>query len=272
MAKDPKERYGSGIKLVVDLQPYVDATLERPAPTFHGEPSSQPKMASAGIGRATTYPWAWAQPIRVKQEDALVRALDLSSWIVHQMAPLVPKAGLDVVVEGSLGPLISRGGAGGLRFVHLSVSPDPRQSTFPLMEAFPLFLEAALRELVGIGRLRGRLVERAGGELALLAGEEPSLVSPSGSILELEPLPSGTGFRLPEQVGRYLVGGADPQRPLAIAVLDHPGRPARPLTADDALRSFPESEREVPAGLLLLAVLLGLLIVEWLSYHLLLTD
>ena len=56
MAKDPKERYGSGIKLVVDLQPYVDATLERSASTFHGEPSSQPKMASAGIGRPTTYP------------------------------------------------------------------------------------------------------------------------------------------------------------------------------------------------------------------------
>ena len=56
MARDPKERYGSGIDLVADLQSYFDATLERPAPTFHGEASSQPKMASAGIGRATTYP------------------------------------------------------------------------------------------------------------------------------------------------------------------------------------------------------------------------
>ncbi len=56
MAKDPKERYGSGIGLVVELQCYFDATLERPAPTFHGEASSQSKMASTGIGRATTYP------------------------------------------------------------------------------------------------------------------------------------------------------------------------------------------------------------------------
>ena len=56
MAKVPKERYGSGIGPVADLQSYFDATLERPASTFHGEASSQPEMASAGIGRATTYP------------------------------------------------------------------------------------------------------------------------------------------------------------------------------------------------------------------------
>jgi hypothetical protein len=56
MVKDPKERYGSGIDLIADLQSYFDATLERPASTFHGEASSQPEMASTGIGRATTYP------------------------------------------------------------------------------------------------------------------------------------------------------------------------------------------------------------------------
>jgi hypothetical protein len=213
-----------------------------------------------------------AQPVRVEKEDALVRALDLAPWVVHDMGPLRAESGLRVVVQGSLGPLISRGEVGGARFIHLSVPPDPRRSTLPLMEAFPLFLEAALDELAGGRKLRARLVERAGGVLSLLPGEQPVLLDPTGSELALDPLPDGTGFRLPERIGRYRVAGVEPRRPLAVAVLDHPGRPGPPLVAADPLVPFPDVERRHPVGNELLLVLGGLLLLEWVLYHRLITD
>jgi len=213
-----------------------------------------------------------AQPLSVRKEDPLVGALDLAEWAVHEMPRTRADPGVDVVVEGSLGPLISRGEKEGVRFIHLAVPPDPRASSFPLMTAFPLFLEAALKELSGRRRTAARLVLRSGGVLHLLPGEDPHLLVPGGGRLPLLPRASGSGHLLPERVGRFLIAGREPPRRIALALLDHPGLPAPALAAEDPVPDLPTREEHTSLAPSLLLVLFGLLLLEWFLYQRLVTD
>lgn len=205
-----------------------------------------------------------SEPINTRREDPLVRALDLSRWQITKVARTRARDGLEVVVDGSTGPLVSRGTTDDVRFVDIAVRPEPADSTLPLLAAFPLMLEAALVELVALEREAGPPVLAAGGTLALLPGEEPILFTASGAALpRLASLPDGTGFRLPERPGRYWLGDTDDARRIAVALLDHPGRPAAPLTVQRSLPPFPERSVRVSLRWALLWVLAGALALEW---------
>lgn len=214
-----------------------------------------------------------SEPVKTRREDPLVRALDLARWHITKVARTRARDGLDVVVEGSTGPLVSRGSTDDVRFIDIAVRPDPAVSTLPLLAAFPLMLEAALIELVALERKGGPPVLRAGGVLALLPGEEPVLFTPSGSALpRLELLPDATGYRLPERPGRYWIGDTEDARRIAVATLDHPGRPSAPLTVERSLPPFPERTSKSSLRWVLLWVLAGALAVEWWLWHLRVTD
>lgn len=213
-----------------------------------------------------------AEPVDIRQEDPLVRALDLSSWRVERVVATKARPDLDVIVRGSRGPLVSRGARPGIKLVDVAVPPDLRASTLPKLNAFPLLLEAALVELVGLTDVIRTPVFRTSGRIDLGPSEEPFLISESGSRLALGELADGTGFRLPPRPGRYRVGEGAEARRISTAILDHPGRPGAPLEGNATLAPFPEVPyRESLEGLVLL-VLGGLLLLEWVSYAFLVTD
>lgn len=213
-----------------------------------------------------------AQALDVRREDPLVRALRLADWGIVEMPRYRALPGLQVIVEGSLGPLVSRGRAEGTQFVHVAVTPDARVSNLPLMAAFPLMMDAALAELGGRDAMQPAPVQRAGGTLVLLPGERPLLTSREGTQLRLPPLPGGAGYRLPERTGLFELAGDHGGRPLALALLDHPGLPRAPLERESPPAPFPpvEEARSLRVELLLAAG--GLLLLEWLLHRLALTD
>jgi hypothetical protein len=181
---------------------------------------------------------------------------------------------LEVIVEGSRGPLLARGEVADppIRFVYLAVEPSPQASSLPLLPAFPLILEAALLDLAGDGGMARDPVLQAGGEIELDPGAVPILVSRSGESVVLDPLADGRGYRLPERPGRYLVGGGEEPGRLSLAWLDHPGLPGPPLVEDVAAPPFSPERTTSSLRPLLLAVLLGLLLCEWMLYQLQVSD
>ncbi|MEE2711549.1 MAG: BatA domain-containing protein [Planctomycetota bacterium] len=214
-----------------------------------------------------------SEPVKTRREDPLVRALDLSRWEIEKVARTRARAGLEVVVDGSTGPLISRGSTDEVKFVDIAVRPDPASSTLPLLAAFPLMLEAALVELVAREREAGPPVLAAGGTLALLPGEEPVLYTPGGAALPpLAELPDATGYRLPERPGRYWLGDSDDARRIAVALLDHPGRPMEPPAGAQSLPGFPERTVRASLRWALLWVLAAALGLEWWLWQLRGTD
>ncbi|MAG55581.1 MAG: hypothetical protein CMJ83_04745 [Planctomycetes bacterium] len=214
-----------------------------------------------------------AEAVRVRAEDPLVRALDLARWQITKVATTRGREGLDVVVEGSTGPLISRARTPTHRIVDVAVRPDTKVSTLPLMAAFPLLLEAALIELAGVREGAGPPVYPAGGTLVLEPGESPRLETLDGRPLrDLRPLPDGTGWRIDMRPGRYRVGADADARAIAVAWLDHPGRPGRPLQQSGELTAFDEILERTSLRWFLLCVLLGALGLEWWLWNFRFTD
>ncbi len=211
-----------------------------------------------------------AEALKTRREDPLVRALDLSEWKIHRMLPLEARAGLDVVVDGSAGPLVARGVSGEARFVMVGVEPDPVASTLPLLPAWPLLVDAALTELGGVRDEARPVVLGIETAFRILPGESATLESERGEQVELVPLPDGTGHRLPSRPGRYRVvpGGAGPEsaRTIALAVLDHPGRPGAAMSTSDPLPRFPTRNERRSLRVPLLFALLSLLAAEFLLY------
>lgn len=214
-----------------------------------------------------------AEPVETRAEDPLVRALDLSRWRVHEVVATKAGDGLDVIVRGTRGPLVSRGETSSVRFIDVAVRPDPRTSTLPLLAAFPLMLEAAVIELVGRDVRGGVPVLGAGRVLTATSGEDGRLFTESGAALpRLARSLDGTGFVLPERPGRYLVGTGDDARTVAVGLLDHPGRPTAPAPPSAALPPFPDTTVRVSFRSVLLWALAGLLALEWWLWHLRATD
>ena len=241
-----------------------------------GELPARPALLLGWLGsglpiRQTEGPPGPAEPVRIARDDPLVRGLDLSDWRITRMVPLSASEGAEVVVEGSLGPLISRGRQRGTPFVAVAVPPDPALSTLPLLAAFPLLLEAALRELAGPADPEGPPVLQAGARFELLPAEESVLLSAEGGSLPVEPLPDGTGFQAPERPGRY-VTVAPESRELAVALLSHPGLPGPAFEAGGELPAFPASQEREPLDWLLAFALLVLIGLEWWLWQLALVD
>jgi len=215
-----------------------------------------------------------SEPVEVHQEDPLVRALDLARWKITAVAKTRARSGLEVIVGGSTGPLVSRARTQSHQIVDIAVRPDPTVSTLPLMATFPLLLEAALIELSGHQEAGAPPVLPAGGVLQLARNEEPVLrVRGGGGLPRLRQLPDGTGFRLPERPGHYEVGSGQGSRTIAVGLLEHPGRPGAPLEGSaPQLPPFPESHERVSWRWLLLFVLGGALLLEWSLWHLRITE
>ncbi len=214
-----------------------------------------------------------SEPLEIRREDPLVRALDLSRWRIERVAATRALAGLDVVVKGSTGPLVSRGRTQDIVFVDIAVSPDPEVSTLPLLAAFPLVLEAAVVELAALDARGGPPVYEAGQGFTLNPGEEPVLTTPEGASLPpLRPLPDGTGYQLPDRPGRYDVGLSDDPRRIAVALLGYPGVPGRPLSQGASLPGFPEERSRRSLRWWLLWVLFVAVGLEWWLWNLRVTD
>jgi hypothetical protein len=155
--------------------------------------------------------------------------------------------------------------------VAVAVPPDPGVSTLPLLAAFPLLLEAALRELAGPADPEGPPVLQAGARFELLPLEESVLLTAGGAALPVDALADGTGFRAPERPGRYRSVGPEP-RDLAVALLSHPGLPGPGLETGAELPAFPVSKEAEPLAWLLALALLVLLGLEWVLWQLALAD
>jgi hypothetical protein len=191
--------------------------------------------------------------------DALVRGLDLQGWRVEEGLAIEARPGAEVVVPGSRGPLLARVRGRERSAVVLAVRPDLRASTLPLLAAFPLFLEAALDELGGAAGRR-RVVHRAGGVLEDVAA--PHFVDAQGRVLAALPDPLGGGVLLPEEPGRYRIQDDGDPKEVAVAWLDHPGRPGPALSPRDP--PPPPARVEVaPLDRELLLLLAGLLLLGW---------
>ena len=214
-----------------------------------------------------------SEPVFVKKDDPLVRALDLSRWEIKDVAATRAKDGLEVIVRGSSGPLVSRARLPGMALIDVAVAAESRSSTWPLMAAFPLLLDAALLELSGNDGAHLRIVFAAGGECVLETGTPPVFVPEDGSAaVETGPLSDGTGYRVPDRPGRYRIGSGDGARAISVALLDHPGRPGAAAGGDPALTPFPERHRDRSLRYVLLVVLGVTLLLEWWLYQLALTD
>jgi hypothetical protein len=209
-----------------------------------------------------------AEPVRIRKADPLVRGLDLDAWRIQAVSPTRSTAALDVIVEGSTGPLLSRAVTDRYRLIHLAVRPDTAASALPRLSAFPLLLEAALVELAGPTGDVAPPALPAGGTLDLLTGEEPLLMTPQGATLPpLREEPDGGGYVLPERPGRYRVGSRDEARTIGIGLLDHPGRPGSNAAPPGALAAFPSVSRTRSWRASLIWVLLVVLGLEWLLYQ-----
>jgi hypothetical protein len=218
-------------------------------------PRGLPLKSGAGSGEA--------RATRKTAGAPWLKTLEVDEWRVHRMPPVEAGPGLDVLVEGSRGPLVARCEQGVVRAVVISVRPDAAASTLPLLPAFPLMLRGALLELAPRAATAGPVVYRAGGRIVLGAAEAAAFTAEDGTAHPLRLARDGGGFELPEAAGRWIAGG----RRIATAWLDHPALPGEPRTADDPWPAAPRrTEKRSFQGEVLL-ILIAVLIVEWCSYH-----
>jgi hypothetical protein len=207
--------------------------------------------------------WGEARATKKTAGAAWLKTLEVDEWRIHRMPPVQAGPGLDVLVEGSRGPLVARCEQGVVRAVLISVRPDAAASTLPLLPAFPLMLRGALLELAPRAAVAGEVVHRAGGRIVLGAAEAAAFSAEDGTAHPLRLARDGGGFVLPEAAGRWIAGG----RRIATAWLDHPGLPGEARTADDPWPAAPrKTEKRSFQGEVLL-ILIAVLIVEWCSYH-----
>ena len=83
-----------------------------------------PLIAKGGDGEA--------RAVRKAEAVSWLDALDVEEWRVHRMPLLEAGPGLEVLVDGSRGPLVSRFQQGGTRGIALSIPADLGASTLPL--------------------------------------------------------------------------------------------------------------------------------------------
>jgi hypothetical protein len=229
---------------------------------FLADSFPQGMPATVGAGEAE------ARATKRRADVPWLKALDVDEWRVHRMRPVEGLAGLDVLVEGTRGPLVARFEQGGVRAIALSVRPELAASTLPLIPAFPLMLRGALLELAPRSRTPGPPVHRAGDRIVLAPAEAAAVVAGDGSPRPLRLARDGGGYELPSAPGRYAAGG----RTITVAWLDHPALPGAARVEDDPWPAAPRRPERRSFQPELLLLLIAVLLAEWCSYHFGATD
>ncbi len=88
------------------------------------------------------------QLVRHNKGGGLLRGIDLRNLTIKTAARYEKVSKIDVILEGTSGPLISRGQEEGVSFVHLGFDLDPKNSSLVLLPAFPLLLKDAIAYLL----------------------------------------------------------------------------------------------------------------------------
>jgi hypothetical protein len=218
-------------------------------------PVGAPIAAKGGMGEA--------RAVRKSDSVPWLAALDVDEWRVHRMPRLEAGEGLEVLVDGTRGPLLARFRQRGADGFVLAVAPDLDASTLPLLPVFPLMLRGALLELAPRAAASGPVVHRAGGRVVMTPDEAAAVIDAGGAPRPLRPARDGGGFELPEEPGRF-AGGT---RRIATAWLDHPALPGAARTRDDPWPEVARTRSRTSFRPEVLLALLVLLAAEWCSYH-----
>jgi hypothetical protein len=200
---------------------------------------------------------------RVSEASPLTDGLDFSGWVSNalQRSELIGSG--EVLVEGTTGPLIVSYQRGGLRALDIIVRPDPSISTLPLLPAFPLLLDRAVRDLAHLKSEDGRQPQsyRSGSTIRLKEADVPTLLDRTGKSWPLLALPENQLYELPEITGRFEIEDRHSERSeVTLSILDHPGAPSEAILWGGELPAF--SPKSIHADLrkwLLVALLAALL-------------
>ena len=203
-----------------------------------------------------------------RSEALLLRGLDLSQWSIDRVAPTELVGAAEVLIDGSAGPLLARFQTGGVEGIFVATLPDPHHSTLPLLPAFPLLLEASVFALAGQQESPDPVTWPSEGLIRLKEGERPVLRLADGSGHTLEEDSTGMGYRLPPLSGFFHLSGVGTTvRPVALATLDHPGRPGPLLERSSVPAPFPPKEERNPLRSWCLVVAAAALALEMLFFR-----
>ena len=200
---------------------------------------------------------------RHEETHELLSGLDFSGWTdpLGQRTELPPKG--EALIMGTDGPMLSRWEGSGVRLLEFAQPPDRARTSLPLLPAFPILLDRILASLLPSSKVAERPVRRAGSTVTLKGLTHAAWIEGQEGMVELLPLEEPDLYRLPEVVGRFEWRGEGTEvRKLAVAILDHPGRPGPLLTPSDPPRPWPKAEESVEHGTWLLLLIAALLPAE----------
>ncbi len=216
---------------------------------------------------------AYVRDVSLVRQDSrgpLLRGLDLRDLEIRRARTVEADDTLDVLLEGTSGPLISRGQVGETHFFHLAFDLDPLNSSLVLLPAFPLLVKDAVKALVSrSGSMPPVALKVAGPVPEPLREGAWSFLARDGSES------SGTGEearRLPGEPGRLTVRDAAGAVLRAGINLSDPRWSnvfkAGPLPTFSPAAEQPSVEQQEDVAWWFLVALLGLLLLEWLAFSL----
>ncbi len=218
------------------------------------------------------------QVVRQSSRGSLLRGIDLRDLQVKTASRLSSTRGVDVLLEGTHGPLISRGQKGGVEFLHLSFSLSPENSSLVLLPAFPLLIKDAARYLMP-KQVRilppALLVGARFSRPALVAGDEPIVVEfldrqdPQGNLLSMAIESWDGANRLPDFWGRARFYLGSKTEMCGLQVCDSTFSnvfPLGDLPHDVPVRPRLERSGYTDRSALFYLVALVFLLLEWLCY------